>query len=677
MSGPWEQFAAPAPSGPWSRFAAPDVKPQEQTEALGTSVGQGATFGFGDELTAAARAALPGFSNFMMRTPESAFGATPDAQGHVQPIAGGQNQTVSTAPTFGERYDAELAKARAQNKANEQAYPVTTTAGNIAGNLATTVLAAPEAALSLGPSVLRNAAKYAGVSGLIGGIQGFGDGEGGFANRTINAVANAVPAAVVGGLVPVAGRVGRAIAESTPGRVIGDYLARPLTRALTGATTETVPATNAESGAVQRIATALQRSGLTPQDISQKLTNIGPDAVLADVDPQFFSQARMAHTMPGETRSLAENVLESRDARLPAYLRAGFTGDTPPPSTFALAGNGQAFDQNLRAVGQRAYGEMNAAGLKQTPALIEIENNPIVSKAIDNVMNVERQTRIGTNRPPSSPVEIMHKVKQAIWDMGFDAATARPGPNASYYRDLGTEYMNRLKQANPALAAADKAYGEAASLPEHFQAGYDFLANGGTGDRALNASSQGLADRLATATPQQSAAVQAGMTNRAVDLTNGRNALGNTRSLARDIKFGGDIQNRLEQGYGTDQAADILRRAEGVRQMTKTSQGILGNSSTAARLAEAGLDTGNLGVRITDNGITPGFRETLKNIVGHVVNPNEAIRNAIGKAMLNPDSKENARILALADALMKQRAAGAPIRAALPGAVSNQFIQVQ
>lgn len=662
MSGPWEQFAA-APSKPWERFA--EATPSTQSDALGSAVGRGATFGFGDELTAAVRAAAPGVANFMMGPP--ALQRAPEIGGNPEP-----QQPVSTAPTFGQRYDEELAKTRAQAKADEKAYPITTTGGTVAGNLATTVLAAPEAALSLGPSVAKNAAKYAGVSGLLGGIQGFGEGEDGLENRAVNALANAIPSAVIGGALPVAGRVGRAVAESAPGRAIGDYVTGPIKRALTGATAATAPESTAEGGAVQRIAVAMQRSGLSPSDVSQKLSTIGPQAVLADVDPQFFSQARMAHTMPGETRTLAERVLETRDAQLPAYLREGFTGDTPPPSTYELAGEGKAFDQNLRAVGNRAYGNMNAAGLKQTPELIEIENNPIVSKAIDSVLNVEKQTRIGTSRAPSSPIEIMHKVKQAIWDMGFDAATARPGPNMSYYRDLGTEYMNRLKTANPALAAADKAYGEAASLPEHFGAGYDFLATG-AGDKGLNASAQGLADRLAKATPQQGAAVQAGVTNRVVDKTGGVNALGQTRSLARDIKFGSDIQSRLAEVYDPQKASDIVRRAEGVRQMTKTSQGILGNSSTSARLAEAGLDTGNLGVRITDRGVTPGFRETVKNLVGHVVNPNESIRNEIGKLTLSADPKENARVLALVAALMKKQTAGAPIRAALPGAVSNQI----
>ena len=152
----------------------------------------------------------------------------------------------------------------------------------------------------------------------------------------------------------------------------------------------------------------------------------------------------MAHTLPGQTRTTAPIVLNARDERMPEMIVKAFEGNEPPPSTFALRGENQAFDQNLRAVGSRAYGNMDDAGLKQTPELMKLYENPIVDKAVNTVMAQERATRIGTTRPPASPVDIMHKVKQEIVDMGV-AATGRGSSTQSYNRDLARQFVDTLK----------------------------------------------------------------------------------------------------------------------------------------------------------------------------------------------------------------------------------------
>ena len=105
------------------------------SDNVAQAFGQGATLGAGDELAASVRAAAPGFSNWMMRGPQSAFGATPDAQGFVEPTSP-PSQTVSTKPTFGGRYDEELAREREKAKSFAESNPVLSTGANIAGNVA-------------------------------------------------------------------------------------------------------------------------------------------------------------------------------------------------------------------------------------------------------------------------------------------------------------------------------------------------------------------------------------------------------------------------------------------------------------------------------------------------------------------------------------------------------------
>jgi len=629
---------------------------------LARQAANGITFGYGDEITSALDAATHGL-----------FGRG----------APGEN--------FSDRYSQNLAATRGQDKAFAEQNPIAAGTANIAGNIATSVAALPAAATAVGPSLLGNAAKMAAVGGGLGAAQGFGEGEGGFGERAGNAVVQGGFGAAAGAALPFVGAAASKAMETAPGRYVSEQVIAPAARHIGGLFKGGIPAQSlsaaapdgtagtgnfisaladsvvaktgnvAERGAIERLATALQRSGMEPAQIEARLGRLGEGATLADTEQQFLREARRANTLPGETSSYAKTILETRDRAAPGRVQAAFEGGESPPSTFALRGEGQAFDQNLRAVGQKVYGEMTDAGLRQSPELMAIYENPAVAQAIDRVMTAEKATRIGTDRAPASPIEIMHKVKQAIWDLGFDKETARPGPMASWYRDLGTQYMNRLKAANPKLAEADALYSQAASLPEHFDAGRAFLASGTT-EKGMNSSAPALADLLAGANTQQQAAVRAGSTNTVRDLTSGRNAINQARSLSRDISGGTEIQARLAEIYGPEQARAILRRAETEGTFANTSNELLRGSKTADKLAEA-LDTGNAGFRVSPGGVTPRFFERLMDIPEMLMKPNEAVRNKIGQMTLNTDEAANRRALALVQELLRNRAQGSSSRA--------------
>lgn len=666
---------------------------RNKSDATAQAFGQGATMGFGDEATAAVRAAIPGVSNFMMSGP--ALQRDPSIGGSPTP------QTVSTAPTFQGRYDEELTRERGKAKQFHKDNPILATGANVAGGVASTALAGmagvPLAfgqAPSLGGNMLRVGAAGAGM----GGVAGFGEGEGGFENR---AMKGAVPGAAVGGALgaamPVAGAVGRAAMESGPGQwvsrnVIGPVAQRlaralegaPPARSLSAAAPDGTPGVAgpmtqfaqsvedpARQGAIDRLTVALQRSGMSREQIDRKMAQLGPEAVLADLDPQLLSQARMANTMPGETRTWAKNVLESRDRQAGNRLVSAFEGDAPPPSSFQLRGENQAFDQHLRAVGQDAYGLMKDAGLKSSPELDEIMKNQYVADAVSAVGRVERGTRIagkgGELRSQTSPVEIMHKVKQTLWDMGFDKDTARPGPNASFFRNLGVEYMNRLKAANPMLAAADSQYSQAASLPEFFDAGRSFLTKGSS-EKATNASAPALADLLATADPQQTIAARAGATNAARETALEGNRL--ARALAQRVDESAPVRDKLAELYGSQQGGKIMKQASAERTFAETSNEILKGSKTADKLAEI-FD--NAGAKISAGGVQPRLWERFIDLAAKITGPNEPVRNQIGRMTVTADPERNAEILKLAFEALRKRQSGSPLAAALAGRAGSSF----
>lgn len=175
-------------------------QPQGRSDAAAGAFAQGATFGFGDELTAAVRAAFPRFSNWMM---------APNAW---QKEAGLTGQRVSDAPTFDQRYSDELNRQRAQDDANAKAYPGLTTGAKIAGGVASGVATAPllPAWLLRGASLPTQVIKGGLVGAGYGGLQGFGEGEGGFTNRAASAVLPAAVGGALGAAAPVVVAGGKA-----------------------------------------------------------------------------------------------------------------------------------------------------------------------------------------------------------------------------------------------------------------------------------------------------------------------------------------------------------------------------------------------------------------------------------------------------------------------------------
>lgn len=670
MSGPWERYAAAsAPAaGPWTRFAAQGGAAGEERakggyiDNLVRSVAGGASFGFADELAAAG---------------DATFGPLVDRF---------TKSGTSAAPTWSERYSENLTNERAQDKAFSAANPVASTAGNVVGGVASTVAALPAAASATAPTLVGNVARQGALGAGLGATAGFGAGEGGFGDRAAHAIVGGGVGGVIGSAFPVVGMVGKAAMETAPGRYLSEKIVAPAARSvasvfegptvaksLSAAAPDGSPGVTgpmgqfadraehvAQSGAVDRLATAMQRGKISTTSAELRLTGLGDEAMLADVDPQFMSMARMANTLPGGTRTYAKTTLEARDRNAGNRLVQAFEGSEPPPSSFALRGEGQAFDQNLRAVGSSAYGDMVDAGLRQTPELIEIQSNPIVSRAIDTVMNIERQTRQGTSRAPASPVELMHKVKQSIWDMGFDGASARPGPNMSFYRDLGTRYMDALKRANPTLAEADRRYAQAASLPEFFDSGRSFLGRGSS-EKATEASAPALGDMLRTADPQQRLATRAGSTNAVRETA--LEGTGPARALAKRIDESTPVRDKIGEIYGQPQGQSILRRAASEKQFAETSNEILRGSKTADKIAEV-LDAGNTAVRIGGSGVTARILEKVDDVINRMAGPNEAVRDEIGRIMLNPNTAENQRILRLATEILRRRQAGSTARPA-------------
>lgn len=182
--------AAPAASGdvvdellsPNAPKPPPQAAPPQvgYLEGLQRAAAQGVTFGFGDEIGAAARATV----------------------GPMLGLEGSQAEGWSNR--YGENLQAERDKAKAFAKENPVASGVAEAGGALLGAIPMAGAGAVGGVLApaAGRTMLGTMARGAAAGATGGAIAGFGSGEGGAANRAGNAVVPAVVGGVVGGAAP-------------------------------------------------------------------------------------------------------------------------------------------------------------------------------------------------------------------------------------------------------------------------------------------------------------------------------------------------------------------------------------------------------------------------------------------------------------------------------------------
>ncbi len=642
MAGPFDDLIPAArPAAASNPFA--DLIPKQTgvtPDNVVRSLASGATFGLADEVAAAG---------------DATFGPLVDRF---------TKSGTSAAPDWSARYTENLARERGQDAAFRQAHPNIDMAANVVGGVGGAAATLPSAAVSIGPSAIANVAKAVGVGTGLGAAQGFGEGEG-FQNRLERAGIGGAVGGTLGATARPLAAIGRSISESGLGRLVGDNISA-IGSALVG---KTPPAGAAANGALNRIADALQRSRMGVPELDTKLARLGNESVAADASPELLQLAVNAKTLPGETRQIASDVLVPRTKRTGERMVAAAEGTEPPPSHFALRGEGQAFDTHAVDVGATAYGAMNDAGFKNSPGISRmIAENPQIEGAIDRVLASEKASRLGTDRAPASVVDLMHKVKREVQNVGLDG-NGRPSSTAYYWDQTANDFVRALKSANPALADADRAFAQAKSLPEFYDAGASLFTKG-MGEKATQGSAGSLAEALMGATQNQALAARSGGTNA---IREKAQTLTGIRGAARDIEFAGGpdgLQAKLVQLYGPEQAQRIVRQAEAEGVFANTSGRLLGGPHTADDLIGAS-NLGNIAVRATPSGITPKWTETAKAALNWVASPNEAVRNEIGRMTINPNAAENQKTLeALAKLLLAR--SRQPLAAGVSSAAGGQ-----
>lgn len=465
MAGPWEKYGgAPAPDGPWAKYAqaAPTPEPPAapRPSALAASnqgIVQGITLGFGDEIMA----------------------------GMLMPVEMGVRAYQGKDWSPGASYDAALQRERAGLKAAQEAHPIATGVGTLAGGavagggLANAGLSAGAQAAKWGGGLGKVALGSAADGAALGAVTGFGSGEGGFGERASNAALGAGVGMAGGAVAPYA----VAGAQAAGRTLLAPVLAR----------------TNPQSYADNAIGAALQRSGMTPQQVEAAMQAAQADGqgVFTVADALGNPGQRMLSTVtrtPNDMRAPVIEALQSRQAgqgkRVTDALADAFNApDTAAERALSLkAARDMAADSGYEAARSSA-GAVNVSGaiakIDETlqPGISRLAS-PQTNISDDSVEGALRRVRgmLTDGRSNVTDWVTVHRAKQDIDDM--IGAAVRKGANnqARLLTQVRSQLDGALEEASQPYAAARNAYRQGSREIEAVDTGAQAAMRGRPGD---------------------------------------------------------------------------------------------------------------------------------------------------------------------------------------------------
>ncbi|MCQ1850380.1 hypothetical protein [Neorhizobium galegae] len=222
--------------------------------------------------------------------------------------------------TWGERYNQALDIQRGKDDAFDAQHPIASTGLKIAGGVGSGI-GLVKAAPVIGNMVLGNGgrslparvAATVGAGGSTGFVQGFGAGEDGVANRLRQAGLESVTGAGAGlVMMPVAAGVNAGVKAAARG-LIGE-------------------SDDALSSMTREGRNYVTKELADPEQVGwyrTELDRLGPDAMLADVSPDWQGVARGAAARPG-TRGMIVDPLNERSAMANTRLRGDVEANLGP-----------------------------------------------------------------------------------------------------------------------------------------------------------------------------------------------------------------------------------------------------------------------------------------------------------------------------------------------------------
>ncbi|MGY5793665.1 hypothetical protein ACXHXM_25985 len=513
----------------------------------------------------------------------SALTSVADGVPVVGPMMLGASQRGAAALSSlidGESYSDNLKQAQRITDEANKAHPVIHTAGEVTGAVGGTIpmiVAAPAAFGAGGGSLAARTA----LSMISGGAVGGADAavrSGGDRDSITSGIKWGLGAGLVG---PVAGQlVGRGVKSLIE----------------VGKNRFAARAAGIDPEALKFVRRAVTDDALDPAMVQQRLTDMGPEAMLADLGPNLQKQAGALAATPGRGQEIVRKALLERsngaNARINATVDENF-GRAPLVSALdaeAVHNQGALSPAYREAFAQAGPVDVTPIADDLTRQIRTLRGDP--QRALQRVRTM--LNRFGTEELDSNP-QTMFQTRQAI--DGMLSTEADPKVVAAL-TDARQMIDDGLTRAVPNIKEADASFAELARQREALNRGQQVLESGKTAPRPAE-----LANEVVQgANPQ---GMQIGPSAVPLRLSQGARAeidriLGTKANdvvaLNNLIKGQGDWnRDRLATLFGQDKADRVIKVLENERAFADTANTVTRNSETAARQA-AQSELGGAGV---------------------------------------------------------------------------------
>lgn len=458
-------------------------------------------------------------------------------------------------------YDQALQEVKAQDQAVANASPVSNVAGNVTGAVGM-ALRIP----SLAGTVAGSAGGLGGVAARTGlaGVEGAGYG----ALTALGNDQDVSKGALLGGALGVGGNL---VGEGT--QAVVNALRGPETRA------------------ADYVSRAAQMDGLTPSSGATRLSELGPEGVLADLGPNMSMQARGAYTRPGEAQTIIRDALVNRGNQAGQRIE-GVVNQSLGNQTNVL----QTADDIIaarRAAAKPLYDVALPTPVPPSEELTSLLQRPSAQAALKQAQN-NILDRGGVFDIKNPTVELLDEVKKALDDVIEPARRAGEGAKVSTLTTLKNDIVKFADNVSEEYAQARQAFQGPTQVINALEDGQKVFSNSLT--------PQQLSRDLASLDDASREAYVQGARQQV------QNIMGTARNdanAARSLFDKGYNREKLTLLLGAEEANNLIRSIDAENAFVGTRGAVLGGSNT--------VPSANAGDLVAGGNSSPGFFRNFAN----------------------------------------------------------------
>ena len=568
---------------------------------LAAKVGQGLTFGFGDEITSG-----------------------------VEALIG----SVGSDRTFDEVFSEAHKRKKELSEAFTTENPGAAIGAELLGGLATggagagRVLASQ--AIRNAPRLMRGTA-LAGTGAVEGGLYGAGTAEQG--ERLQKAGEGAAIGAVASPVI--------APVTNVLGRLVGSGVERGIKAAESSPTRD----------ALRVVRQMADEGGVTAKGAIDTMRKLGPEATLADTSEALRSTARSVMNRPGKARDQGLDVVDARNRQQRDRLFTQINSTAGPNRTFAQAER-EIIERRSKEA-KPFYDAAEAQGIEITSRLKPLLSNINVLRAANKILdskglpklkkptakdflqqtggNLDEAKALAAkatpfdNLTPQMRYDVLQGAKQGLDDR-IEGKFSPDAPGKKAARNL-LETKNNLLQAmgeqNPDYLKANSIFSDESAFKDAHKLGSDFLSN--------KHQTEDIRDFLREMSPGEREMFQVGAIGDVAKRIEQNPAVDKSRVFRNRA----DYQDKLRIVLG-DKADEFLKRIDIEEEFAATRQAVSGNSTTAMQQKfDQAID------EIVDPGIVREMADlNPTNVIGKVINvltrrkPSSEVIDQVGNILL-------------------------------------------